>query len=145
MTFEAQRQAPDAYPWDPHPLVKDLVSGLPYDKDNLTIVIGRGWTGCLTEIPCDINGAAFQGLPTPSTPHLWLDFCHLETLERFPSNSIQHIVFDLSTWRYMSLSPLVIQQWHRILRKGGRLAFEFGVCSVSPQPIGLSVEPFTMN
>ncbi|KAI9324843.1 hypothetical protein DFJ73DRAFT_871328 [Zopfochytrium polystomum] len=101
-------------------------------------------------IPCDSFGGVFTGRSpdqdgnevAPDPPiHLFMDFNDGEQLAQLPSSSADIIAIDWSTWRYMKpLEPVrggagderatVADEWKRILRPGGLLAFECSVSSI---------------
>ncbi|KAI8922578.1 hypothetical protein DFJ77DRAFT_29398 [Powellomyces hirtus] len=85
-------------------------------------------------IPTDVFGGAFS-TPGPSPPsdppsHLWLSFTNPNDLSNIAAGSISHIVFDHSTWRYMTLTPPVLREWARILRSDGWIAFDASIASI---------------
>ncbi|KAJ3027822.1 UNVERIFIED_CONTAM: hypothetical protein HDU68_003023 [Siphonaria sp. JEL0065] len=76
---------------------------------DLALVVGRGTgsagtLGVLDDnfewIACDRFGGAFTA-PTKRM-HLWMDFNDPVALTKIPSESVERIVVDWSTWRYMT-------------------------------------------
>ncbi len=93
--------------------------------------LGESYSDSLI-IPVDWFGGAFKTEAldaSPLVPHLWFDFNNQTAIAMLPSSWASFIIIDNSTWRYlMPFSRL--ESWKRILKTGGKLAFEGGISSV---------------
>ncbi|KNC99066.1 uncharacterized protein SPPG_06015 [Spizellomyces punctatus DAOM BR117] len=88
-------------------------------------------------IPCDVFGGAFSSPPSQQSTlhndiplHIWGSITHPTLLTHLPTTSFHSLLFDYSTWRYMTLSPTVLKHWHTILVEEGWIGFDAYVASV---------------
>ncbi|KAJ3196498.1 hypothetical protein HK101_008794 [Irineochytrium annulatum] len=76
-------------------------------QGNINGQVGKSGTEMkekVVSIPCDRFGGAFNStgtLVSSENAHLWMDFNHVSSLALIPSELLDCILIDWSTWRYM--------------------------------------------
>ena len=117
--------------------------GTPHGSQELQLGAKADPGECHRLVYCDHFGGAFRR-PNEAAAgyhcHLWVNVCHPETLALPLHGLFDHIVFDASTARYMSLSGVVVSTWRRLLTPGGSLYFESAIASVTYAWEGTGVE-----
>jgi hypothetical protein len=89
-------------------IIKEVGRGTPLGLDNSWIAL-------------DSFGGNFKNYDR----HIWMDFNSITALDQLPSDWLNSIIIDWSTWRYMK-PILVASKWRKLLRVGCSLCFESG-------------------